>query len=154
MSGGVRVICTCSVPRPATDPRHVGDCLACGLRIPVPDRTRSRESETKFLRGIPHPDLDEIIEKVQTRLDVGERKYGQDSFFLRSRDNLLDEIEAEALDLMGWSALAQQAHPDDRHVLQFIARLGANAYTAVDALRTGRNGGRIVELPSDVDPNA
>lgn len=43
-----------------------------------------------------------FIERIHARLEVGRRAYG-DASFERPADELLDEIEAELLDVCGWS---------------------------------------------------
>ncbi len=44
----------------------------------------------------------EFAERIRARLDAGKREYG-DSSFNRPRGELVDEIQQELLDVVGWS---------------------------------------------------
>ncbi len=50
---------------------------------------------------------EEFIGKTHDRLEVGEKTYGDNSFEL-SPDKLLDEIDAEFCDIVGWTFILRE----------------------------------------------
>ena len=121
--------------------------MKTNLPIPRPAGGRDSHFERDFLDaaereagavGVGYRDA------VTDRLTRAERQYGVDSYLDKGLRGLLNEIDEEALDVAGWSALAALvtndsiADADTRvHVvvlLQHIASLGAQAHQVVQQI--------------------